>query len=55
MPAGRVVASRADVPDGQSRDGLPELVIRGKDPVIAMPVFSRRRDEVRQTIEKLKW
>ena len=37
------------------RDGGPELVIRGEHPVIAMPVLSRRRDKVRQTIEKLKW
>jgi ketol-acid reductoisomerase len=29
-------------------------VIRGKHPVIAVPVLSRRRDKVRQTIEKLK-
>jgi hypothetical protein len=54
MPAGRGVASLADFPDGQSRDGPPELVTRGEHPVIAMPVLSRRRDKVRQTIEKLK-
>ena len=36
------------------RDGGPELVIRRKHPVVAMPVLPRRRDEVRQTIEKLK-
>ena len=41
IPAGRVVASLADVPDGQSRDGGPELVIRGEHPVIAVPVLSR--------------
>jgi hypothetical protein len=29
-------------------------VIRRKHPVVAMPVLPRRRDEVRQTIEKLK-
>jgi hypothetical protein len=40
----------ADVPDGKRRDGGPELVIRRKHPVVAMPVLPRRRDEVRQTI-----
>ena len=29
-------------------------MIRRKHPVVAMPVLPRRRDEVRQTIEKLK-
>ena len=55
MPAGRGVASRADVSDDQSRDGPPELVIGRKHPVAAVSVLPRRRDKVRQTIEKLKW
>ena len=55
MPAGRGVAPLADVPDRQRRDGFSQLVIRRKHPVIAVPVLPRRRDEVRQTIEKLKW
>jgi hypothetical protein len=50
MPARRGVAPLADVPDRQRRDGPPELVIRGKHPVRAVPVLSRRRDKVRQTI-----
>ena len=54
MPARRGVAPLADVPDRQRRDGPPELVIRGKHPVVAVSVLSRRRHEVRQTIEKLK-
>jgi len=54
MPAGSRLAPVADVADGQSRDGGPELVIRGEHPVIAMPVLPRRRDEIRQPIEKLK-
>ena len=54
MPAGRGVASLADIPDGQGRDGGPELVIRGEHSVIAMPVLPRRRDEIGKTIEKLK-
>ncbi len=46
IPASRGVASLADVPDRQSRDGGPELVIRGEHPVIArrqaaMPATSR--------------
>ena len=35
-------------------DGPPQLVIRRKHPVVAMPVLPRRRDKVRQTIEELK-
>ena len=54
MPTGHSLAPLADVPDRQRRDGGPELVIRRKHPVVAMPVLPRRRDEVRQTIEKLK-
>ncbi len=53
MPAGRGIAPLADVPDRQRRDGPPQLVIRRKHPVIAMPVLPRRRDKVRQTIEEL--
>ena len=55
IPAGSGLLPRADVPDRQRRDGPPEPVIRGKHPVRAVPVLSRRRDKVRQTIEKLKW
>ena len=54
MPTGHSLALLADDPDRQRRDGGPELVIRRKHPVVAMPVLPRRRDEVRQTIEKLK-
>jgi len=39
MPAGSRLAPVADVADGQSRDGGPELVTRGEHPVIAMPVL----------------
>ena len=35
MPARRGVAPLADVPDRQRRDGPPELVIRGKHPMVA--------------------
>ena len=54
MPAGHGLALLADVADRQRRDGPPELVIRRKHPVVAVSVLSRRRHEVRQTIEKLK-
>jgi hypothetical protein len=37
------------------RDGRPELVIRGEHPVIAMPVLPRRRHEVREPVQKIKW
>ena len=54
MPAGRGIAQLATVPDSERRDGGPELVIRRKHPVVAVPVLPRRWDEVRQTIEELK-
>ena len=54
MPAGTGMVRFDNVPDGQCRDGLPELVVRRKYPVIPMPMLPRRRDEVRQTIEELK-
>jgi hypothetical protein len=54
MSAGRGVLPLADIPDCQRRDGPPQLVIRGKDPVVAVPVLPRRWDKVRQTIEELK-
>jgi hypothetical protein len=54
MPAVRGLPWLADVPDRQRRDGFSQLVIRRKHSVIPMPVLPRRRDQVRQTIEKLK-
>ena len=53
-PAGRGVAPLADVPDRQRRDCPPELVIRRKYPVVAMPVLPRRRDEIGEPVEELK-
>ena len=50
IPAGSGLLPRADVPDRQRRDGPPELVIRGKHPVIAVPVLSRRRDKGAATV-----
>jgi hypothetical protein len=32
MPTGRRIASLADIPDGEGRDGGHELVIRGEHP-----------------------
>jgi hypothetical protein len=55
MPISRGIAPLADIPDGECRDGGPELVIRGEHPVIAMPVLSRRRDQIREPVEELKW
>ena len=54
MPAGRDLAPLADVPDGEGRDGRPELVIRRKHPVIAMPVLPRRRHEISEPVKELK-
>jgi hypothetical protein len=54
MLTGTGLAPLADVPDREPGHGPPELVIRRKHPVVAMPVLPRRRDKVRQTIEELK-
>ena len=54
MPAGHGLALLADNPDRQRRDGGPELVIRRKHPVVAMPVLPRRRDEIGEPLQKLK-
>ena len=55
MPASHGAPPLADVPYCHRRDGPPELVIRRKHAVIAMPVLPRQRDKVRQSIKKLKW
>ena len=44
----------ADVTDCQRRDGPPQLVIRRKHPVVAMPVLPRRRHEIGEPVEELK-
>ena len=54
MPASHGTARLADVPYCQRRDGPPQLVIRRKHPVIAMPVLPRRRHEIGEPVEKLK-
>jgi hypothetical protein len=46
MPTGTGIAWLADVPDREPGHGPPQLVIRRKHPVIAMPVLPRRRDEI---------
>jgi hypothetical protein len=53
MPAGSGVAPLADVPYCQRRDGPPQLVIRRKHPVVAVPVLPRRRDEIGEPVEEL--
>jgi hypothetical protein len=55
MPTSRGITRLADIPDGERRDGGPELVIRGEHPVIPVPVLPRRRHEVSETVEELKW
>ena len=45
MPTSRGITRLAHIPDGECRDGRPELVIRGEQPVIAMPVLARSRHE----------
>jgi len=54
MPASHGTARLADVPYCQRRDGPPQLVIRRKHPVVAMPVLPRRRDEIGEPVEELK-
>ncbi len=54
MPIGRGISSLADIPDGECRDGGPELVIRGEHPVIPVPVLPRQRDQIREPVEELK-
>jgi len=44
----------ADIPDRERRDGFPQLVIRGKHPVIPMPMLPRRRYEIGEPVQKLK-
>ena len=53
-PAGRVLAPLADIPDGQCRDGPPELVVGRKHPRVPMPMPPRRRHEIREPVKKLK-
>ena len=53
MLTGTGIAPFADVPDGECRDGLPELVIRRTHPAVAMPVLARRRDEIGEPVEEL--
>jgi hypothetical protein len=36
------------------RDGPPELVIRRKHPVVAVPMLPRRRDEIGEPVEELE-
>ena len=55
MPTSRGITRLADIPDGERRDGGPELVIRGEHPVIAMPVLPRRRHEIGQPVQEVKW
>ena len=54
MSAGRGLATRADVPSGECRDGGPQLVIRGEHPVGAMPTLPRCRHEIGEPVEELK-
>jgi hypothetical protein len=54
MPPSRGVTQLTDIPDGERRDGGPELVIRGEHPVVAMPVLARRRHEIGGPAEELK-
>jgi hypothetical protein len=53
MPTSRGITRLADIPDGERRDGGPELVIRGEHPVIAMPVLPRWRHEVGQPVQEV--
>ena len=52
-----VAASRGlpTFPFVMRRDGGPELVIRGKHPVIPVPMLPRPGHEVSEPVEELKW
>ena len=54
MPTGHSLTPLADVPDGERRDGPPQLVIRREYSVVAMPVLPRRRYEIGEPVEELK-
>ena len=54
VPDRRGLALLADISDDQRRDGPSELLIRGKDAVVAMAVLSWRRHEVGKPVEKRK-
>ena len=54
MPTGGGVTPLTNVPDGECRDGPPELVIRGEHHLVAVPVLPRRRDEIGESVEELK-
>ena len=45
----------AEIPDGKRGDGLPQRVVRGKYPVIPVPVPPGRRDHRCRPVKKLKW
>ena len=58
MPISRGIAPLADIPDGERRDGGPELVIRGENPWLvssrrAMPVLPRWRHEIGQPVQEV--
>ena len=48
MPISRGIAPLADIPDREGGDGGPELVIRGENPVIPVPMLPRWRHEIGQ-------
>jgi len=54
VPADRGGCLLTDVADCQARDGGPQRVIRRKHAMVPMPVLPRRRDEIREPIQKLK-
>jgi hypothetical protein len=54
MPSGRSFTPLANVPNRECRDSPPELVIRGKDSVVAMLVLPRRRNKVGKPAQELK-
>jgi hypothetical protein len=48
------LALRCVPPAFLCRDGGPELVIRGENPVVAMPVLPRWRHEISKPVQKVK-
>ena len=54
-PLGAASRGLPTFPFVMRRDGGPELVIRGKHPVIPVPMLPRPGHEVSEPVEELKW
>ena len=53
VPTGRGIEPLSNVPDGECRDGGPELLIRCEQFVIPVPMPARWRDQTHEPVEEL--